>query len=58
MKFLPRVFLDAAMLLALAGSLSAAPLRIMLLTGESNRFHDWTKSSPLVKSSMWWMTSQ
>src|SRR5476651_1518669 len=43
----------AAMLLALTSTLSsasAAPLRVMLLTGESNRFHDWTKSSPLVKT--------
>ncbi|HEX2860011.1 MAG TPA: ThuA domain-containing protein [Lacunisphaera sp.] len=30
--------------------LSAAPaLRIMLLTGQSSQYHDWTKSSPLVK---------
>jgi len=43
----------AAKLLPLAGALLAAdraPLRIMLLTGESNRSHDWTKSSPLVEA--------
>jgi type 1 glutamine amidotransferase len=45
-----RVFSTAAMLLALTGALAAAPLRVMLLTGESNRYHDWTKSSPLVKA--------
>src|SRR6187402_2204620 len=38
------------MLLLAAISLSAAPLKVMLLTGESNRYHDWTKSSPLVKT--------
>jgi type 1 glutamine amidotransferase len=44
-------FKPAAMLLALTGPLAvAAPLRVMLLTGESNRYHDWTKSSPLVKT--------
>ena len=48
---LARLFkFTAVMLLALIGTLSAAPLRVMLLTGESNRFHDWTKSSPLVKT--------
>ncbi len=38
--------------LALAGGLfaAAAPLKVMLLTGQSNRYHDWTKSSPLVKT--------
>jgi type 1 glutamine amidotransferase len=41
----------ATFLLASASALAAAPapLRVMLLTGESNRYHDWTKSSPLVK---------
>ncbi len=30
---------------------SAAPLhKIMLLTGQSNQYHDWTRSSPLVKT--------
>src|SRR5215217_4141050 len=37
-------------LLSVAGSLSAAPIKVMLLTGESNKYHDWTKSSPLVKT--------
>jgi len=44
----------ALMLLAVTGLVSCStqptPLRVMLLTGESNRFHDWTKSSPLVKT--------
>lgn len=48
---LARLFSPTALMFAvLAGSLSAAPIRIMLLTGESNRYHDWTKSSPLVKT--------
>jgi type 1 glutamine amidotransferase len=51
MNFLARVFQSAAMLLTLSGPLAvAAPIRVMLLTGESNRYHDWTKSSPLVKT--------
>ncbi len=33
-----------------ACGLAAAPIKVMLLTGQSNRFHDWTKSSPLVKT--------
>jgi len=37
-------------LLVVANGVSAAPLKVMLLTGESNRYHDWTKSSPLVKT--------
>lgn len=28
----------------------AQPHKLMLLTGQSNRYHDWTKSAPLVKS--------
>ena len=28
---------------------STQPLKVMLLTGQSNKYHDWTKSSPLVK---------
>jgi type 1 glutamine amidotransferase len=42
----------ALLVLGLAGALtsvSAAPHRILLVTGQSNRYHDWTKSSPLVK---------
>jgi hypothetical protein len=27
-----------------------APIRVMLLTGQSSRYHDWTKSSPLIKA--------
>lgn len=37
-------------LFLVAGSFAATPLKVMLLTGESNRYHDWTKSSPLIKS--------
>ena len=48
----PLRFLTITMLplFVAASSLSAAPLKVMLLTGESNRYHDWTKSSPLVKT--------
>ncbi len=47
-----RVFLFPVFLLVATSMFAAepAPLRVMLLTGESNRFHDWTKSSPLVKT--------
>jgi hypothetical protein len=34
---------------AAALAASAAPLKVMLLTGQSNKYHDWSKSSPLVK---------
>ena len=44
----------ASLVLALlfaAGSLAAAPtIKVMLLTGQSNKYHDWTKSAPLVKT--------
>src|SRR4051812_11721810 len=45
-------FLAAVLMLsALAGpALAAAPLKVLLVTGQSNRYHDWTKSAPLVKS--------
>jgi hypothetical protein len=41
------------MLCAFASALVAAeraPLRVMLLTGQSSKYHDWTKSAPLVKT--------
>jgi hypothetical protein len=44
---------SSALVLALlftASSFAASPIKIMLLTGQSNRYHDWTKSSPLVKA--------
>lgn len=31
---------------------SAAPLKIMLLTGQSNKYHDWTKCAPAVKQAL------
>jgi type 1 glutamine amidotransferase len=37
-------------LLCLGTVAAAAPIKVMLLTGESNKYHDWTKSSPLVKT--------
>jgi len=36
-----------------AGSLSAAAQpahKLLLITGQSNQYHDWTKSAPLVKT--------
>jgi uncharacterized protein len=27
----------------------AAPLRVMLLTGQSSQYHDWTRSSPILR---------
>ena len=30
-------------------SLSDRPIRIMLLTGQSSIYHDWTKSSPIIR---------
>ena len=37
-------------LLCIGPALSAAPAhKIMLLTGQSNKYHDWTKCAPLVK---------
>lgn len=41
----------ALALLVAAGSLAAAPMhKVMLLTGQSNKYHDWSKSAPLVKT--------
>ena len=41
----------ALALIVAAGHLAAAPLhRVMLLTGQSSKYHDWTKSAPLVKA--------
>lgn len=38
------------LLLSVAG-LAATPMhKLMLLTGQSNKYHDWTKSAPLVKT--------
>ncbi|MEO7415333.1 MAG: ThuA domain-containing protein [Opitutaceae bacterium] len=37
-------------LLFVSSGFAAAPIKIMLLTGQSNPYHDWTKSSPLVKT--------
>ncbi len=43
-------FLVAVLLLSsFAASLRAAPLKVLIVTGQSNRFHDWSKSAPLVK---------
>jgi len=38
-------------LLCSAPALFAAPMhKIMLLTGQSSKYHDWTKSAPIIKS--------
>jgi hypothetical protein len=52
MSVFPRLGLTAALIgLLPALAFAAAPMhKIMLLTGQSNRYHDWTKSSPLVKT--------
>jgi type 1 glutamine amidotransferase len=44
------VKLSVSAALFAASSFAAAPLKVMLLTGQSNPYHDWTKSSPLVKT--------
>ena len=42
--------LSTALLLC-ATTVFAAPMpKIMLLTGQSSKYHDWLKSYPLVKS--------
>lgn len=42
--------LGLGLLLGSLPVLSAAPMhKIMLLTGQSSMYHDWTRSSPLVK---------
>lgn len=45
-----------ALALLCGGTLFAATapskIKVMLLTGQSNRFHDWTKSSPLVQRAL------
>src|SRR4051812_44308918 len=40
-----------AFVLCLAAVLPAIakPLKVLLVTGQSNKYHDWSKSSPLVK---------
>ncbi len=36
---------------AFASAFAAAPMsKVMLLTGQSSKYHDWTKSAPLVKT--------
>lgn len=48
-----RLLTLAVMFASLAGAaLAATPLKVMLLTGQSNPYHDWTKSSPLVKTQL------
>lgn len=44
----------ALLFCCLAGALaaSAAPLKVMLLTGQSNKYHDWTKCAPAVKQAL------
>lgn len=48
-----RKTLISLVLAAFAASLaSAQPSKVMLLTGQSSKYHDWTKTAPLVKSSL------
>jgi hypothetical protein len=39
----------ALVITLLAVNMDAAPHKVLLLTGQSNRYHDWLKSYPLVK---------
>lgn len=49
----PHLLSAAFALLFVAGTVVAAPMhKIMLLTGQSNKYHDWTKSAPLVKTAL------
>ena len=52
MSILPRSLATAFLAFALtATSLRAAPVqKVMLLTGQSSKYHDWLKSYPLVKT--------
>jgi type 1 glutamine amidotransferase len=51
MKPSARVFLLVVLAMHLTlSTFAATPIKVMLLTGQSNRFHDWTKSGPLVKT--------
>ncbi len=47
-KIIP--FLLVALLAASAVFGAAPRIKVMLLTGQSNQYHDWTKSSPIVKA--------
>lgn len=44
----------ALLFLCLTGTLlvSAAPLKVLLVTGQSNKYHDWTKCAPAVKQAL------
>jgi type 1 glutamine amidotransferase len=45
------LFLLVAGAFVMGEAFSAQPrLKVMLLTGQSNQYHDWTKSSPIIKS--------
>jgi hypothetical protein len=48
-KLSSRLFL--LFVLSVVPALRAAPaIKVMLLTGQSSKYHDWTRSSPLVKT--------
>jgi uncharacterized protein len=49
---IPRFALLALVLSSIAAVASAAsqPIKVMLLTGQSNQYHDWSKSAPIVKT--------
>jgi uncharacterized protein len=53
MNSFPRclAFFAACVIVANCVLSAAAPrIKVMLLTGQSNQYHDWTKSSPVIKS--------
>lgn len=40
----------AALICSTPALFAAPPHKVMLLTGQSNKYHDWTKSAPLIKT--------
>lgn len=51
LRFNRSLTLAALALVGAAEIFAAVPLtKVMLLTGQSSKYHDWTKSAPLVKS--------
>jgi hypothetical protein len=52
MAMLPKMksFAAAALLCTAPALFAAPPHKIMLLTGQSNKYHDWSRSAPIVKN--------
>jgi hypothetical protein len=47
---MPRLVILAALMFSAVATFAATPMKVLLVTGQSNKFHDWSKSSPLVKT--------